>query len=88
MTDNDSGNKYGSAPLGKSVEQVADESANRVNSPVQGETRRENEQQVIPAVINSNASSIPAVINPEALVEKGSDAHDGQAKPSRDTGEG
>ena len=36
-------NRYGDAPLGKSVEEVQDETGNRVNSPVEGEVVRDGE---------------------------------------------
>lgn len=81
-------NRYGDAPLGKSVEQIEHESANRVNSPVEGEVRRADETAVLPAVVNSNTTAVPAVLNPDALVEGGGGADDGTARPSRGTAEG
>ncbi len=81
MTDN----KYGNTPLGKSVEQIEDESANRVNSPVEGEVRRQGDSAVISAVVNGNASGVPAVVNPDGLVERGGGSDDGTARPTRDT---
>lgn len=80
MTDN----KYGNKPLGKSVEEVESESANTVNSPVPGEQRRAEEAAVIPAVVTGNAGGTPAVINPDALIEKGSGPDDTTAPKNKD----
>lgn len=80
MTDN----KYGNEPLGKSVEEIESESANTINSPVPGEQRRAEEATVIPAVVTGNAGGIPAVINPEALIEKGSGPGDEAAQKNKD----
>lgn len=81
-------NRYGDEPLGKSVEQVQRESGNLVNSPVEGEVRREQEDAemlVVPAVPNANQTGTPAVaVNPGALVEPGSGADDGRAQSVSD----
>lgn len=81
MTDN----RYGSKPLGKSVEEVQEESGNRVNSPVEGEVVRAEQDKLIPAIVNGNATGTHAVINPDALIEPGSDAEDGTAQARRDS---
>ena len=79
-------NRYGDAPLGKSVEEVQDETGNRVNSPMEGEVVRDGAQKVVPAVVNSNTSGTPvAVVNPDALEEGSSGADDGTARPNRDS---
>lgn len=87
MTDNS--NRYGSEPLGKSVEEVESESGNLENSPVSGEAVRdaENEASVVPALVNGNATGIPAVVRPEALVERGGEANDGRMDRDRDASE-
>ncbi|RJF73434.1 hypothetical protein D3875_19700 [Deinococcus cavernae] len=82
MTDN----RYGNTPLGKSVEEVQDEAGNRINSPVEGEAVRANDEKLIPAVVNSNASGTPVgVLHPEALVEAGGSGDDGSARTNRDS---
>lgn len=67
MTDN----RYGKAPLGKSVEEVASETGNRAQPASEGEAVRATQDRiqdkVIPAIANSNATAAPAVINPDAL---------------------
>lgn len=75
-----------SKPLGKSVEEIEAETSNRVNSPVEGEAVRANEEKVVPVVANINTSGTPvAVVNPVALIEEGSGPDDGTATPSRDS---
>ncbi|GGL70354.1 hypothetical protein GCM10010840_05530 [Deinococcus aerolatus] len=66
----DSSDRYGSKPLGKSVEEVEAGESNRVNSPVPGEQVRHDQQEVavVPAVTNSNTSTTPGVIAPDALL--------------------
>ncbi|CAM3264471.1 M-like protein [Deinococcus saxicola] len=66
----DSPDRYGSKPLGKSVEEVEGEEGNRVNSPVPGEQIRQGEETVavIPAVSNSNTSTNPGVVAPDTLL--------------------
>lgn len=84
-------NRYGSEPLGKSVEEIEQESGNVVNSPVEGEVRRAHDEAalpgVVPAAANVNETGVPGVvINPGALVEHvGPD--DGAARPTRDSSE-
>ncbi len=80
-------NRYGSEPLGKSVEEVESESGNLVNSPVEGEQIRQADTAGIPAVIPSNGAGVPAIVNPGALIEPGSGAYDGTANTGRDTTE-
>lgn len=86
MTGSD--NRYGDAPLGKSVEEIQQESGNRVNSPVEGEQIRDQDAAALPAIVNGNGSSIPAVVNPGGLMEGGSGPNDGTQQPSRDSSEG
>ena len=81
-------NRYGDEPLGKSVEQVEQESGNLVNSPVEGEEMRARETAealVVPAVPNANQTGTPAVaVNPGALIEGGQGADDGRAQSVSD----
>lgn len=61
MTDNS--NRYGDAPLGKSVEEVEQESGNLVNPPVEGEAVRANmdaADMVVPAIPTGVASGMGA----------------------------
>ncbi|MBB5232677.1 hypothetical protein [Deinococcus budaensis] len=81
------GNRYGDAPLGKSVEEVEQDSSNRVNSPVEGE-QLQDEAGALPAIVNGNASSVPAIVNPRGLMEDGSGADDGTARSGQDSSEG
>lgn len=81
----DSGNRYGNEPLGKSVEEIEENSSNRVNSPVEGEQRRDEEGVAIPAIVNGNASSVPAIVNADQLVEDGSGRDDGTETNARDS---
>lgn len=60
MTDNS--NRYGNEPLGKSVEEVEQDAGNRVNSPVEGEQRRDNDETFVPAIANGNVSSVPGIV--------------------------
>ena len=88
MTDH----RYGDAPLGKSVEEIDNESGNRVNSPVEGEVRREQQDQdgLVPIAIPGNAGggAMPAVGVPQGgLVERGAGADDGRSTTSRDSTE-
>ena len=66
----DSSDRYGSEPLGKSVEEVESEAGNRVNPSVPGEQVRHDEGEVamIPAVSNSNINTNPGVIEPRILL--------------------
>lgn len=84
MTDN----RYGSEPLGKSVEEVEGESGNRVNSSVPGETQRDLEMDaaIIPAVVSGGtggSAGFPAVIDPNGLVEDGSGPQEDRRDPAR-----
>lgn len=81
----DSGNRYGSEPLGKSVEEIQEEGGNLVNSPVEGERMRDEEGVAIPAIVNGNASSVPAIVNADLLVEGGGGPNDGTDPNSRDS---
>ncbi|GHF49866.1 hypothetical protein HNQ07_002852 [Deinococcus metalli] len=87
MTDNS--NRYGSEPLGKSVEEVEQESGNLVNSPVGGETVRRDEDVavVVPAVVNGNTTGVPALINPEGLTDRSGTPADGTTRENRDSSE-
>ena len=85
----DQPNRYGNEPLGKSVEEVEQDSGNAANSPAEGETVRHDQDStlVVPAVVNSNTSGVPAVLNPTALVEDGGGADDGRGRENRDSSE-
>ncbi|MPY65429.1 hypothetical protein F8S09_01810 [Deinococcus sp. SDU3-2] len=83
MTDN----RYGDAPLGRSVEEIEQESGNLVNSSLPGETVRDNDTAAVPAIVNSNQSASPAVVNPENMMVSGGGADDGTAHTHRDGGE-
>lgn len=87
MTDNT--NRYGSEPLGKSVEEIEQETGNRVNSPVEGEAVRHMQDQtlVVPAVVNGNTTGVPALVNADALVAGDGTAHDGTTREHRDSSE-
>lgn len=87
MTDDRHNNRYGDTPLGKSVEEVEQESGNLENPAAEGE-RVQGEAGALPAIVNSNTSAVPAVLNPEGLHEEGSGADDGTARTSRDNSEG
>ena len=60
----DTAQRYGRTPLGKSVEEVERESGERHTI----------EQQSVPVVIPSSMGSIPAVINPGALLDRSGQA--------------
>lgn len=82
MTDN----RYGDKPLGKSVEEVESEAGNRTNSSLPGEARRDlaDEADFIPVVVSGGtggSAGFPAVVNPDALIEKGS----GPVDPTNET---
>ncbi|THF84890.1 hypothetical protein E7T09_19855 [Deinococcus sp. KSM4-11] len=85
----DTSNRYGSEPLGKSVEEVEQESGNVVNPPVAGEAvrRAEDETLVVPAIVNGNTTGVPALINRDALVDRSGTANDGTARENRDSSE-
>ncbi|WP_027460952.1 hypothetical protein [Deinococcus murrayi] len=80
MTDN----RYGDAPLGRSVEEIEQESGNLINSSRPGEVVREDDAAAFPAIVNSNQSASPAIVNPEKLLERGGDADDRTARTHRD----
>ncbi|KQQ99424.1 hypothetical protein [Deinococcus sp. Leaf326] len=85
MTDNS--NRYGNEPLGKSVEEVEQESSNVVNSPVEGEARRAGEETFVPVIANANATGVPgAIFSSSAMVDRTGTADDGTAR-TRDTDE-
>lgn len=75
-------------PWARAWNRCSGESGNLVNSPVEGEARREQENAemlVVPAVPNANQTGTPAVaVNPGALVEPGSGADDGRAQSVSD----
>lgn len=77
----DSSNRYGSQPLGKSVEEIEREGSNLENSPVQGEERRRDDGLVVPAVVGGITSGAPAaVVGAGLLTDAGrSGADDGTA---------
>lgn len=87
MTDNS--NRYGSEPLGKSVEEIEQDSGNRINPSVGGEEVRHTEDRnlVVPAIINGNQTGVPAVVNSHALVDHGGGADDDAHRGNRDTSE-
>ena len=66
----DSSDRYGSEPLGKSVEEVEAGQSNRVNPSVPGEQIRHDQEEVamIPAVSNSNTNTNPGVVAPGVLL--------------------
>ncbi|WP_425147930.1 hypothetical protein [Deinococcus sp.] len=55
--------------VGKSVEELEDESGNRVNSPIPGENRHDEGEVMIPAIPLGTASS--GVVSPAPLVVGG-----------------
>jgi hypothetical protein len=98
MTDNS--NRYGNEPLGKSVEEIEQDSGNLVNSPVEGEQRRDSDATFVPAIANGNASGIPgtgigtasgvpAILHTNLLrdVEATNTANDGTTRENRDSSE-
>ncbi|ANE43778.1 hypothetical protein [Deinococcus puniceus] len=98
MTDNS--NRYGNEPLGKSVEEIEQDAGNRVNSAVEGEERRDNDETFVPAIANGNASSVPGIVggtaggvpailhtNLLAGVDGNDSTHDGRTRENRDSSE-
>lgn len=83
MTDN----RYGDAPLGRSVEEIEQEGGNLQNSSVPGEAVRDRDAAAIPAIVNGNQTGVPAMLNVDNLVEGGGGADDGTARTNRDGGE-
>ena len=88
MTDN----KYGDAPLGRSIEDIEDESGNRENSSVQREDVGSHggmTAAIIPIPAGPSGGAVPAVIaNPERVDGRSeSGAADGQGGKQRDTSE-
>lgn len=63
MTDNE--NRYGDTPLGRSVEEVEQESGNVESSPAESGELWNNDEVALPAVANSNMSAVPAVLDPD-----------------------
>ncbi len=85
----DSSNRYGNEPLGKSVEEVENDSGNRVNSPVEGERVRHDQDgaAVLPTVVNGTTSGVvPAVLDSDELVDDGG-AHDDARRRNTETSE-
>lgn len=68
------GNRYGDAPLGKSVEEVEQESGNRENPAVTGEQARANDDTVVPAVMVGNSVGVPAIVDPDSTLARNTDA--------------
>ncbi|GBF06439.1 hypothetical protein DAERI_090025 [Deinococcus aerius] len=90
MTDPD--NRYGDAPLGRSVEEVEQDNTNRVNSPVPGEQVRDDDALAgvpVPPVLSGPAGTgmIPAVTDGGRVTDRGGDADDGTARENRDSTE-
>ena len=86
MTDNS--NRYGNEPLGKSVEEVEQESGNLINSPVEGEVQRAGEDTFVPVIANANATGVPgAIFGGSAMVDRTGTADDGSTTRSRDADE-
>ncbi|GMA13750.1 hypothetical protein E5F05_15325 [Deinococcus metallilatus] len=94
MTDSD--HRYGDAPLGKSVEEIEQDSGNLVNSPVEGEEVRDGggpDGLLVPPILSgpSGTGMIPAIIDGGRVIreaEDGSGADDGTDHPGRDSSEG
>lgn len=89
----DSENRYGDAPLGKSVEEVEGDAGNLVNSPVPGENLGDDGAAFVPAIPASNASNVIGVVGAgglagNGLVQGGGDADDGTTRENRDSSEG
>ncbi|GGM13081.1 hypothetical protein [Deinococcus aerophilus] len=85
----DSSNRYGNDPLGKSVEEVENDSGNRVNSSVEGERVRHDHDgaAVLPTVVNGTTSGVvPAILNSDELVDDGG-AHDDARRRNTETSE-
>jgi hypothetical protein len=84
------------SPLGKSVEEVEQESSNRTNSSVTGENRDTDDVGILPAVApvggvagSGVSSGVPAVVvNPGLLTDASeSGADDGRNNKDRDSSE-
>ncbi|WP_019588677.1 hypothetical protein [Deinococcus apachensis] len=90
MTDSD--NRYGDAPLGRSVEEVEQDGGNRVNSPVPGEQVRDDDMLAgvpVPPVLSGPAGTgmIPAVTDGSRVTDRSGDAEGGSARENRDSSE-
>lgn len=94
----DSPNRYGDAPLGKSVEEIEQDAGNRVNDSTPGEDARRDTDgaAVLPAVANGTTSGVPAVLNPTGLaaglaatdaMDRENTATGGGARENRDSSE-
>ncbi|WP_102127821.1 hypothetical protein [Deinococcus planocerae] len=92
MTDNE--NRYGDAPLGRSVEEVEGDAGNRVNSAVPGEQVRDDDMLAgVPAapVLSGPAGTavIPGVVDVNRVTDANTGgAEDGTARENRDSSEG
>ncbi|WP_216318568.1 hypothetical protein [Deinococcus aestuarii] len=92
MTNDD--NRYGDAPLGRSVEEVEGDAGNRMNSPVPGEQVRDDDMLAgVPAapVLSGPAGSavIPGVLDVDRVTDANTGgADDGTARENRDSSEG
>ncbi|ADV66957.1 hypothetical protein [Deinococcus maricopensis] len=88
-----SDNRYGDAPLGRSVEDVEQDNENLVNSSLQGEDVRSRDDglpaAVIPIPSGPSGSAVPAVIaNPDRLDGRGdAGPNDGRGGKQTDTSE-
>ncbi len=87
----DSSDRYGSKPLGKSVEEIEAGESNRVNPSVPGEQVRHDQEEVamIPAVSNSNTSTNPGVVAPGVLLSDSvvTEERRDRAQTDRDAGQ-
>jgi hypothetical protein len=82
-------NRYGNEPLGKSVEEVENDSGNRVNPSVEGEQVRHDQDgaAVLPTVVNGTTSGVvPAILHPDEMADDGG-AHDDARRRNTETSE-
>lgn len=91
MTDNE--NRYGDAPLGRSVEEVEGDAGNQVNSPMPGEQVRDDQMLggvPVPPVLSGPAGTamIPGVTDANRTMDTSGGADDGTARENRDSSEG
>ncbi|BDP41232.1 hypothetical protein DAETH_12010 [Deinococcus aetherius] len=92
MTNED--NRYGDAPLGRSVEEVEGEAGNRVNPSAPGEQVRDDEMLAgvpVPPVLSGPAGTamIPGITDGNRVTDGDSGgADDGTARQNRDSSEG
>ncbi|WP_034384628.1 hypothetical protein [Deinococcus sp. YIM 77859] len=89
MTNGD--HRYGDEPLGKSVEELEQESGNRVNPPVPGEqVRDDGVPLIVPPVLSGPAGTamIPAVHDGTLVTENQEDTASETPRTTRDSSEG